>query len=130
MAFELSKLVETLRQAYPTSMVRLLPEPAMFLRSNTGRSYHAEGMQVLSLESALAYAQAYMHGLLERVRETEGYQLNDDHPWIIGIYPGDLTSSPLIFIFGNIIRSGKEEWVEVGYPHYEKLDFGSGNRSI
>ena len=37
MAFELSKLVETLRQAYPTSMVRLLPEPAMFLRSSTGQ---------------------------------------------------------------------------------------------
>ena len=29
----------------------------------------------------------------------------------------------LIFIFGNIIRSGKEEWVEIGFPRYEKLEF-------
>ena len=34
-----------------------------------------------------------------------------------------LSILPLIFIFGNIIRSGKEEWVEVGYPHFEKLEF-------
>jgi hypothetical protein len=103
--------------------VRVLPEPAMFLRSSTGRSYHAEGMQVLSLESAMSYAAAYMHGLLERIRETPDYQLNEAHPWIIGVYPGDLHSSPLIFIFGNIIRSGSETWIEVGFPRYEKLEF-------
>ena len=57
-----------------------------------------------------------MHGLLERIRDTEDYQLNEAHPWIIGVYPGDLHSRPLIFIFGNIIRSGQEEWVEVGTP--------------
>ena len=37
--------------------------------------------------------------------------------------PGRPDLHPLIFIFGNIIRSGREEWVEVGYPHYEKLEF-------
>jgi hypothetical protein len=123
MSFPVDKLVETLRQAYPTSHVRVLPEPAMFLRSNTGRTYHAEGMQVLSIDSALAYASAYISGLLDRIREAEDYQLNEAHPWIIGVYPGDLHSSPLIFIFGNIIRSGREAWVEVGYPRYEKLEF-------
>jgi len=123
MPFDLEKLMEALRQTYPTSHVRVLPEPAMFLRSSTGRSYHAEGMQVLSLESAMAYAAAYMHGLLERIRETPDYQLNEGHPWIIGVYPGDLHSSPLVFIFGNIIRSGTETWVEVGFPRYEKLEF-------
>jgi len=120
---KLQALVETLRTTYPTSHVRLLPEPAMFLRSSTGRTYHAEGMQILDAEAALAYADAYMRGLLERIKETGDYRLNEAHPWIIGVYPGDLTSSPLIFIFGNIIRSGAEEWVEVGYPHYEKLAF-------
>jgi hypothetical protein len=123
MQFNLEKLIETLRQTYPTSHVRVLPEPAMFLRSNTGRTYHAEGMQVLSIGSALSYAAAYIQGLLERIRDTEGFELNPQHPWIIGVYPGDLQSSPLIFIFGNIIRSGREEWVEVGFPHYEKLEF-------
>ena len=123
MSIDLELLVETLRRAYPTSHVRVLPEPAMFLRSSTGRSMHAEGMQVLSVESAMAYASAYIRGLMERIRDTEGYRLNEAHPWIIGVYPGDLQSSPLIFIFGNIIRSGSEEWVEVGYPHYEKLQF-------
>ena len=123
MPFDLEKLMDTLRQTYPTSHVRVLPEPAMFLRSSTGRSYHAEGMQVLSLESAMSYAAAYMHGLLERIRETPDYQLNEAHPWIIGVYPGDLHSSPLIFIFGNIIRSGLETWIEVGFPRYEKLEF-------
>ena len=123
MPFDLEKLMDTLRQTYPTSHVRVLPEPAMFLRSSTGRSYHAEGMQVLSLESAMSYAAAYMHGLLERIRETPDYQLNEAHPWIIGVYPGDLHSSPLLFIFGNIIRSGSETWIEVGFPRYEKLEF-------
>ncbi len=116
-------LLAALRQAYPTSHVRLLPEPAMFLRSSTGRTYHAEGMQVLSVESALAYASAYMTGLLERVRDTEDFTLNTEHPWIIGVHPGDLASSPLLFIFGNIIRSGGEAWVELGYPRYEPLVF-------
>ena len=123
MAVDTQALLETLKRTYPTSHVRALPEPAMFLRSNTGRTYHAEGMQVLSTESALDYAKAYMDGLRERVRNTEDYVLNEEHPWIIGVHPGDLTSEPLIFIFGNIIRSGKEEWVEVGYPHYEHLAF-------
>ena len=58
-----------------------------------------------------------------RVRDTEGYQLDEAHPWIIGVYPGDLQSTPLIFIFGNIIRSGAETWIEVGFPRYEKLEF-------
>jgi hypothetical protein len=66
-----------------------------------------------------------MNGLMERIRESEGFELNEAHPWIIGIYPGDLTSAPLVFIFGNIIRSGKEEWVEIGFPRYEKLEFNS-----
>jgi hypothetical protein len=123
MAFPIDELLATLRRTYPTSLVRQLPEPAMFLRSNTGRTYHAEGMQVLSVESALAYASAYMAGLRERIREAEDHQLDPAHPWIIGVHPGDLTSSPLIFIFGNIIRSGHETWVELGYPRYEKLEF-------
>ena len=77
MNFNPEQLVQTLRATYPTSHVRVLPEPAMFLRSSTGRTYHAEGMQVLTAESALAYASAYMTGLLERIRDTEGYQLNE-----------------------------------------------------
>lgn len=125
MTSNVETLVTALRQAFPTSHVRLLPEPAMFLRSNTGRSYHAEGMQFLSVESAMAHARAYMNGLEERTRESEGFELNKAHPWIIGVYPGDLTSAPLIFIFGNIIRAGKEEWVEIGFPRYERLEFNS-----
>jgi hypothetical protein len=82
-------------------------------------------MPFLSTESGLSYARAYMHGLLERIRETDGFELNESHPWIIGVHPGDLTSTPLIFIFGNIIRSGKEEWIEIGYPRYEGLEFPS-----
>lgn len=121
----ITALMEALRQAFPTSHVRLLPEPAMFLRSNTGRTYHAEGMQFLSVESAMAHARAYMNGLVARTRESEGFELNEAHPWIIGVYPGDLTSAPLIFIFGNIIRSGKEEWVQIGFPRYENLEFTS-----
>ncbi len=125
MTSNVEALMEALQQAFPTSHVRLLPEPAMFLRSNLGRSYHAEGMQFLSLESAMAHARAYMNGLVARARESEGFELNEAHPWIIGVYPGDLTSAPLIFIFGNIIRSGKEEWVQIGFPCYEKLEFSS-----
>ncbi len=123
MTFPIETLLQALRQAYPTSHVRLLPEPAMFLRSNLGRSYTAEGMQIVSLEGALDYAQAYMNGLTERAQATEGFELNAEHPWIIGVFPGNASSSPLIFIFGNIIRYGKEAWVEVGFPTYENLEF-------
>ncbi len=123
MTLSVDTLVEALRQAYPTSHVRLLPEPAMFLRSNLGRSYTAEGMQIASLQGALDYAEAYMGGLRERAQATEGFELNPDHPWIIGVFPGSATSSALIFIFGNIIRYGREAWVEVGSPTYEQLKF-------
>ena len=123
MTFSADPLLAALRQAYPTSHVRLLPEPAMFLRSNHGRSYTAEGMQIASIEGALDYAKAYMSGLMERTQATEGFELNPAHPWIIGVFPGNASSSPLIFIFGNIIRYGKESWVEVGFPTYEQLTF-------
>ena len=123
MTFPIETLLSALRQAYPTSHVRLLPEPAMFLRSNLGRSYTAEGMQIVTLEGALDYAKAYMSGLVERAQATEGFELNQAHPWIIGVFPGNDSSSPLIFIFGNIIRYGKETWVEVGFPTYEQLEF-------
>ena len=123
MTLSTDNLLKALRQAYPTSHIRLLPEPAMFLRSNLGRSYTAEGMQIVSLEGALDYAKAYMTGLTERAEATEGFELNPAHPWIIGVFPGNASSSPLLFIFGNIIRYGKEAWVEVGFPTYEKLEF-------
>lgn len=123
MTFPIENLLEALKQAYPTSHVRLLPEPAMFLRSNLGRSYTAEGMHIATLEGALEYAKAYMNGLVERAQATEGFELNAAHPWIIGVYPGNASSSPLIFIFGNIIRYGKEAWIEVGSPTYDKLVF-------
>ncbi len=123
MTFPVEHLLQALKQAYPTSHIRLLPEPAMFLRSNLGRSYTAEGMQIVSLEGALDYAKAYMTGLTERAQATEGFDLNPDHPWIIGVFPGNASSSALIFIFGNIIRYGKEAWVEVGFPTYEQLEF-------
>ena len=123
MALSIDALIQALRQAYPTSHVRLLSEPAMFLRSNLGRSYTAEGMQILSQEGALDYAQAYMNGLVERAQATEGFELNQAHPWIIGVFPGNATCSPLIFIFGNIIRQGRETWVEVGSPTYERLEY-------
>jgi hypothetical protein len=123
MNFPVENLLDALKQAYPGSHVRLLPEPAMFLRSNLGRSYTAEGMHIVSLQGALDYAQAYMSGLTERTRGTEGFELNPDHPWIIGVFPGNEAASALIFIFGNIIRNGKESWVEVGYPTYQNLEF-------
>ena len=123
MAQTIDSLLATLRETYPTSLVRTLPEPAMFLRSTTGRTYHAEGMQILSIESALSHAAAYTRGLLERIRETEDYQLNEAHPWIIGLYQGDLVAEPLLFIFGNIVRAGGETWTEIGYPRYENLTF-------
>jgi hypothetical protein len=125
MASNVEVLMETLQQEFPSSHVRLLPEPAMFLRSNLGRSYHAEGMQFLSVESAMAHVRAYMNGLVARISASDGFELNETHPWIIGVYPGDLTSAPLVFIFGNIIRSGKEEWVQIGFPRYENLEFNS-----
>ena len=123
MANDLETLLATLRRTYPTSSIRTLPEPAMFLRSNTGRTYTAEGMQITSKEGALDYAKAYMNGLTERTKATEGFELNPEHPWIIGVFPGSETSAPLIFIFGNIIRYGTESWVEVGFPTYEQLQF-------
>jgi hypothetical protein len=123
MSLSIDALIQALRAAYPTSHVRRLPEPAMFLRSNEGRSYTAEGMPITTVEAALDYATAYMNGLTERARATEGFELNADHPWIIGVFPGSPTSSPLIFIFGNIIRYGRESWVEVGFPTYERLEF-------
>jgi len=123
MTFPIETLIEALRQAYPTSHVRLLPEPAMFLRSNLGRTYTAEGMRITTLDGALDYAKAYMNGLTERAQATEGFELNPAHPWIIGVFPGNGPSSPLIFIFGNIIRNGRESWIEVGFPTYDKLAF-------
>lgn len=123
MTLAIDSLLDLLRTTYPTSHVRLLPEPAMFLRSNQGRTFTAEGMQVVSLAGALDYAKAYMNGLEERAGATEGFQLNPEHPWIIGVYPGSESSVPLIFIFGNIIRYGRESWVEVGFPSYENLAF-------
>ena len=123
MTFTPDPLLQALKAAHPTSHVRLLPEPAMFLRSNKGRSYTAEGMQITSLEGALAYARAYMNSLVERTRATEGFELDPAHPWIIGVFPGSEHSSPLIFIFGNIIRNGEERWAEVGSPVYEQLAF-------
>ena len=123
MTFPIDPLLASLRQAYPSSSVRLLPEPAMFLRSNQGRTYTAEGMPVVTLEGALEYARAYMSGLTERTAATEGFQLNPEHPWIIGVFPGTASTLPLLFIFGNVIRHGSETWVEVGYPTYQKLEF-------
>jgi hypothetical protein len=123
MTFPVETLLEALRQAYPTSHVRLLPEPAMFLRSNLGRSYTAEGMRITTLVGALDYARAYMTSLVERAEATEGFELNAAHPWIIGVFPGNDTTAPLIFIFGNIIRHGRESWIEVGSPTYDKLAF-------
>jgi len=123
MSLAIDSLLDVLCKTYPTSHVRLLPEPAMFLRSNQGRTFTAEGMQVVSPEGALDYAKAYMNGLEERTRATEGFELDPEHPWIIGVFPGNDTTSPLIFIFGNIIRYGREAWVEVGFPTYEPLAF-------
>jgi hypothetical protein len=123
MTLSVEALLSTLKQTYPTSHVRLLCEPAMFVRSNLGRSYTAEGMQILSTEGALDYAKAYMNGLTERTLGTEGFELNRQHPWIIGVFPGNDHAAPLIFIFGNIIRNGQEAWVEVGEPKYDALEF-------
>jgi hypothetical protein len=123
MSFPVDSLLDALRKAYPTSHVRLLAEPAMFLRSNQGRSYTAEGMQIVSEAAGLGYAKAYMNGLTERAQATEGFELDPQHPWILGVFPGNATTSPLIFIFGNIVRYGQERWVEVGFPTYERLEF-------
>lgn len=123
MSFSVDSLLEALRKTYPSSHVRLLSEPAMFLRSNLGRTYTAEGMQIVNQKGALDYAKAYMNGLKERAQATEGFELDPGNPWIIGVFPGSATASPLIFIFGNIIRHGRERWVEVGFPTYEKLEF-------
>ncbi|NTW86248.1 MAG: hypothetical protein HGB30_08815 [Holophagaceae bacterium] len=123
MSIPVDSLLAALRKAYPTSHVRLLAEPAMFLRSNLGRSYTAEGMQIVSEAAALDYATAYMNGLTERAQATEGFELDPEHPWILGVFPGNATTSPLIFIFGNIVRNGQERWIEVGFPIYERLEF-------
>ena len=58
MTFPVEALLTALQQGFPTSHVRLLSEPAMFLRSNLGRSYTAEGMQIASVEGAMEYAKA------------------------------------------------------------------------
>ena len=123
MTLSIAPLMAALRATHPTSHIRELTEPAMFLRSNQGRSYTAEGMPILSVGGAMDYAQAYMNGLTERAAATEGFELNQAHPWIIGVFPGNATTGPLIFIFGNIIRNGRESWVEVGQPTYEPLTF-------
>ena len=123
MSIPIDSLLDALRKAYPTSHVRLLAEPAMFLRSNQGRSYTAEGMPIVTEAAALDYAKAYMNGLTERAQATEGFELDPEHPWILGVFPGNATTSPLIFIFGNIVRYGQERWVEVGFPTYKRLEF-------
>jgi hypothetical protein len=94
-------------------------DPFYSTRSNLRQNYTAEGMQIVSLDCA----KAYMSGLTERARTTGGFELNTAHPWIIGVLPGNDSSSSLIFILGNIIRYGKETRAEVGYPTYENLNF-------
>ena len=121
MALEVDKLMEALKQIYPTSHFRVLLEPAMFLHSNKGRTYSARGAEVFSVKSALDYTHVRMDIVMERVKETEGYRLDQAHPWIIGIYPGNGEQHPHIFVHGNIIRNGTERWVEVGSIQYERL---------
>jgi hypothetical protein len=121
MALEVEKLLQALKQTYPTSHFKLLLEPAMFIRSNKGRTYSARGAEVFSVKSALDYTHVRMDIVMERVKETDGYLLDADHPWIIGIYPGDGEQHPHIFVHGNIIRNGTEHWVEVGSIQYEPL---------
>ena len=127
MSIPIDSLLDALRKAYPTSHVRLLAElsPSMLIAvvDNQGRSYTAEGMPIVTEAAALDYAKAYMNGLTERAQATEGFELDPEHPWILGVFPGNATTSPLIFIFGNIVRYGQERWVEVGFPTYERLEF-------
>jgi len=121
MAIELERLMETLRQTYPTSHFRVLQEPAMFVRSNKGRTYSARGAEVFSVKSALDYIHVRMDIVQERVREAEDYLLDREHPWIIGLYPGDREQHPHVFVHGNIIRNGTERWVDVGSIRYDHL---------
>jgi hypothetical protein len=121
MTLEVAKLLEALQQVYPTSHFKPLLEPAMFIRSNKGRTYSARGAEVFSVKSALDYTHVRMEIVMERVKETDGYVLDPEHPWIIGIYPGDGAQHPHIFVHGNIIRNGTEHWVEVGSIQYEPL---------
>lgn len=121
MILETEKLIEALRAKYPTSYVRVLHEPAMFVRSNKGRTYSAPGSEVASIQSALDYTHVRMNIVVERARETQGYELDEAHPWIIGVYPGGEARLPELFVFGNIIRNGAERWVEVGSIQYENL---------
>jgi hypothetical protein len=121
MAIELERLMAALKENYPTSYFRVLQEPAMFIRSNKGRTYSARGAEVFSIKSALDYTHVRMDIVMERVRETEGYLLNQAHPWIIGLYPGDGQQHPHVFVHGNIVRNGSEHWVEVGSIQYERL---------
>lgn len=121
MALDAQQLLEALKQTYPTTHFRMLQEPAMFIRSNKGRTYSARGAEVFSLKSALDYTHVRMDIVRERVKETEGYVLDPEHPWIIGIYPGDGTQHPHVFVHGNIVRNGTERWVEVGSIQYDRL---------
>jgi hypothetical protein len=121
MSLEAEKVLDALRQAYPTSHFRLLLEPAMFVRSNKGRTYSARGAEVFSVKSALDYTHVRMEIVTERVRETPEYTLDTDHPWIIGVYPGTTEQHPHVFVHGNIIRNGDERWVEVGSIQYDRL---------
>lgn len=121
MALEVEKLMEALKQSYPTSHYRILLEPAMFIRSSKGRTYSARGVEVFSVRSALDYTHVRMNIVMERVKEAEGYVLDQEHPWIIGIYPGDGEQHPHVFVHGNIIRNRTEHWVEVGSIQYEPL---------
>lgn len=121
MALEAEKLMEALKASYPTSHFRLLLEPAMFIRSNKGRTYSSRGAEVFSIKSALDYTHVRMEIVMERVKETEGYVLDQEHPWIIGIFPGGREQHPHVFVHGNIIRNGTERWVEVGSIQYDPL---------
>ena len=121
MTLEAEKLLDALRQAYPTSHFKLLLEPAMFVRSNKARTYSARGAEVFSIKSALDYTHVRMEIVLERVKETEGYVLDQEHPWIIGVYPGNGEQHPHVFVHGNIIRNGTERWVDVGSIRYDHL---------
>lgn len=121
MTLEAEKLLDALRQAYPTSHFKLLLEPAMFVRSNKGRTYSARGAEIFSIKSALDYTHVRMEIVKERVKETPEYVLDESHPWIIGVYPGTTEQHPHVFVHGNIIRNGSERWIEVGSIQYEQL---------
>ncbi|HEY6009452.1 MAG TPA: hypothetical protein VIU40_14090, partial [Geobacteraceae bacterium] len=60
MALNAAELTAALKQVYPTSHFRLLQEPAMFVRSNKGRTYSARGAEVFSVKSALDYTHVRM----------------------------------------------------------------------